>query len=316
MTNTLHNDEITIDNDIVRHLVDSQFPKYTALSLTRLGATGSTNALFRLGDDFLVRLPRQPGGSSTIDKEQRWLPEIGRHLSVAVPAIVGVGETTTDFGERWSITRWLEGELPEVCNLDDAPESARSLLATDLAAVIASLQAIEVPRAATADPNLRWYRGRSLGEYDQYFHGSVRKCRSITDLDIDLEAAAAVWANALALSGALEAGPDRWYHSDLVAENLLIGECGLVGVLDFGGLAIGDPTIDLHGAWELFDAPAREVFRIRLGVDETEWLRGRAWALAIGLGALAYYWTTMPGRRRDRLAMVRSVLADATDQAT
>lgn len=81
-------------------------------------------------------------------------------------------------------------------------------------------------------------------------------------------------------------------------------------MLDFGGLAVGDPTVDLHGAWELLDAPARDVFRTRLGVDDAEWQLGRAWALGLALGCLAYHWDKMPARRRDRLAMARTVLAD------
>jgi aminoglycoside phosphotransferase (APT) family kinase protein len=80
----------------------------------------------------------------------------------------------------------------------------------------------------------------------------------------------------LSLPGASEAGPDRWYHGDLVCENLLLVDGKLTSALDFGGLSIGDPTIDLHGAWELFDAPACAVFRARLRVDDAEWARGRA----------------------------------------
>lgn len=310
MTNALHDDEIVVDVELVRTLIEDQFPQYSSLPLSRLAATGSSNVLFRLGADFLVRLPRQPGGSSAIDKEQRWLAEIAHHLPVAVPQTVAVGESATGFGERWSITRWLDGELPKVCTPDDAPTRARSALAADLADVIVALREIQVSQAAAVDPNLRWYRGRPLGDYDRYMHQTIQQCRTIKDLDLDFDRVIAFWNDALKLPGALQVGSQRWYHSDLVAENLLIIDDRLAGVLDFGGLAVGDPTIDLHGAWELFDAPAREVFRTRLGVDDAEWLRGRAWALAIALGALAYYWATMPGRRRDRLAMARSVLAD------
>jgi aminoglycoside phosphotransferase (APT) family kinase protein len=312
MEYSIHDDEIPIDVDLVRKLVDTECPQYAALSLSRLEASGSTNALFRLGDDLLVRLPRQPGGSAAIDKEQRWLPEIGRRLPVAVPEIVALGEPALDFGERWSIVRWLDGELPKACGPDDPPTSERSTLAADLADVILALRAVDVPVAAATDPALRWYRGRSLAEFDQRTRLNIQQCRSIEDLDLDLDAALAVWADALKAPGANEVGPDRWYHSDLVAENLLLTDGRLTAVLDFGGLAVGDPTIDLHGAWEVLDPPAREVFRTRLEVDDAEWLRGRAWALGIALGTFTYYWDTMPRRRRDRLAMARSVLVDAT----
>src|SRR5699024_11917446 len=78
---------------------------------------------------------------------------------------------------------------------------------------------------------------------------------------------------------------------------------------DFGAVSVGDPTVDLHGAWEILDGPARDVFAHELGVGEPEWLRGRAWALGIALCVLPYYWTSMPDRRDDRLAIARTVLA-------
>ena len=313
MNNRLHDNEIPIDIGLVRKLVDNQFPHYAGLPLSRLGASGSTNVLFRLGDELLVRLPRQPGGSSAIDKERRWLPAIGPHLPVNVPEIVAVGEPAFGFGERWSIVSWLEGELPGVCTPEAPPEPGRSLLANDLADVILALRSVDVPEPATTDPDLLLYRGRPLSGFDDQMRRNIRQCRSIEDLDLDLEAAAALWTDALQLPGASESGPACWYHSDLVAENLLLTNGRLTGVLDFGGLGVGDPTIDLHGAWELLDPPGRAVFRKRLGVDDSEWLRGRAWALAIALGAFTYYWTKMPGRMNDRMAMARSVLADAAD---
>ncbi len=309
----LHDNEILLNVGIVRNLVDNAFPRYASLPLSKLGASGSTNVLFRLGDELLVRLPRQSGGGSAIDKEHRWLPEIGRHLPVAVPESVALGEPTLEFGERWSIVRYLEGELPKACAPQDPPNPERSTLAADLADVILAFRAIEVSEAAAMDPHLRWYRGRSLVEFDEQTRQNIQLCRSIEGLDLDLDVALSVWVDAQEVPGASDVGPDRWYHSDLVAENLLLTNGRLTGVLDFGGLAVGDPTIDLHGAWEVLDPPAREVLRTRLGVDDAEWLRGRAWALAIALGCFTYYWTTMPERRRDRVAMARSVLADAAD---
>jgi aminoglycoside phosphotransferase (APT) family kinase protein len=104
----------------------------------------------------------------------------------------------------------------------------------------------------------------------------------------------------------------NWYHGDLLTENLLVNEeTTLAAVLDFGGLAVGDATIDLIGAWEVFDGPAREAFREAAGVDESTWLRGRAWALSIALITFPYYWHTMPERCASRIAVVRAVLNDA-----
>jgi aminoglycoside phosphotransferase (APT) family kinase protein len=132
----------------------------------------------------------------------------------------------------------------------------------------------------------------------------------IDGFDLDLDHALAVWEDGLRLPGADRTAADQWYHGDLVAENLLISAGRLSAVIDFG-VSVGDPTIDLHGAWEILDLPAREIFRNRMQADEDTWLRGRAWALGIALGTFSYYWHTLPARRADRMAMARNVLADA-----
>lgn len=306
----LHRDELPISLELVRELIGSQFPQYAALPILPLTATGSTNRLFRLGGELLVRMPRQPNSGTGINKERYWLPKLREQLPAQLPEIIAVGEPDAGYPEQWSITSWLEGELPPVWQPGLPADPHRTTLAEELAAFIEALQGIEIPEAARTDDSLRWYRGRPLSEYDRAFQRTLAACRNISDLDLDLKAALDLWSDALTLPEAAQVLEERWYHSDLVAENLLIRDGHLTAVLDFGGLAIGDPTIELHGAWELFDPAARGVFRRSLGVDDHQWLRGRAWALAIALGALAYYWQTMPGRRRDRLAMARAVLED------
>ena len=243
MTNGVHDDEFHIDGDLVSRLISTQFPQFAALPLRRLDAFGSTNVLFRLGDELLVRLPRQPGGGAGVDKVRRWVPELGASLSVAVPEVVAVGAPGSGFGERWSIVRWLEGDRATAVGPDDVRALDRSQLASDLAAVILALRAVDVPDEAVSDPALRWYRGRSLVDFDEPVRRSVRQCRSLEGLDVDLDAALKVWVDALDVPGAREVGADRWYHGDLVAENLLVRDGRLSAVLDFGGLGVGNPTI-------------------------------------------------------------------------
>lgn len=304
MAQTLHNNEIAIQHELVRELVDTQFSVYASLPLVRLPASGSTNVIYRLGHDLLVRLPRQPGGGAAIGKEQLWLPHISPNLGVAAPEIVHVGEPGHGYPERWAIVRWLEGDTVD----PSMAQMGGLTLARDLAAVINQLRAQPVPPHALKDPALRWYRGRPLAEFDHWTRESMATCRRLADLDVDLDLAEALWSKSLQIPGAHTVASTTWYHSDLVAENLLLVEGRLSAVLDFGGLGIGDPVVDLHGAWELFGAEARGVFRDQLQASEDEWALGRAWALAIALSTFAYYWSTMPRRCRDRLVMLRAVL--------
>jgi aminoglycoside phosphotransferase (APT) family kinase protein len=310
VTDPLHEDELAIDLGLVRRLVDTSFPAWSALPLSALRSSGSSNALFRLGPDLLVRLPRQPGGSATIEKEARWLPRMARLLPVAVPEVVAVGEPRPGYAERWSVVRWLDGDVPEVVDPAAATSPSRAALGRDLAGVVTALRDAEVPPAAATDPALRGYRGGPLSALAATTRDNVAACRALPGLDLDLDAALRVWDAAVALR---ETRPRAasWCHGDLLAENLLVREGRLAAVLDFGGLVVGDPTVDLVVAWEVLDATSREQFRRAVGVDDATWLRGRAWALALALMTFPYYWRTMPDRCTGRLAMARAVLADA-----
>ena len=52
MPHRLHDDELAIDLPLVRALVDGLDPTYAALPLCPLAESGSSNVLFRLGEDL------------------------------------------------------------------------------------------------------------------------------------------------------------------------------------------------------------------------------------------------------------------------
>ena len=310
VTRALHSDEIPIDTELVRALVGRAMPQHVDLPIRQLAWSGSTNALFRLGKDLLVRLPRQPGGSATISKEAKWLEVLAPSLPVGVPEVVAVFEPDGDYSERWSVVRWIDGEHPEVVDPETPINPRRADLAVDLAEVVTALAHVEVPPDAVKDTDLHWYRGEPLATVDAETRQNIERCRALGDFEFDLAVAERLWDEATTLPGTSDRAMPRWYHGDLAAENLLVREGRLAAVLDFGALSIGDPAVDLVVAWEVLDPPAREVFRRQLGVDDATWLRGRAWALCIAL-MIWYYWTTMPARRASRVAVGRNILADA-----
>jgi len=306
----LHSDEIPIDAELVRRLVARAMPAYADAPVRRLASSGSTNALFRLGEELLVRLPRQPGGSQTISKEATWLPVLGPLLPVSVPDVVAVFDPDCDYPERWSVVRWIDGAPPEVVDPDTSVDPRREDLAMNLATFLDALRQADVPPGAVENLHLQSYRGEPLATMDQATRENIERCQDLADFDFDLDAAKQMWVEAMKLPGAADPATRRWYHGDLAAENLLVRDGALTAVLDFGGLSVGDPTVDLVVAWEVLDPPARELFQRQIGVDEASWLRGRAWALSITL-MIWYYWTAMPKRRARCMAVGRNVLADA-----
>lgn len=86
--------EIDIDDGLVRRLLADQHPDLAALPLTPV-ANGWDNAIFRLGADLAVRLPRRQLAADLVVNEQRWLPEVG-----LTPAAPGPGSAADRSAER------------------------------------------------------------------------------------------------------------------------------------------------------------------------------------------------------------------------
>jgi hypothetical protein len=180
--------------------------------------------------------------------------------------------------------------------------------------VVDALGSLAVPDAATSDPGLAWYRGLPLAEMDEDMRVYLDGGRSLLGdpaLDLDLDAVETAWDEVLRMPQAHhEVTTPRWYHGDLNSENLLVRDGELVAVLDFGGLSVGDPTIDLVVAWQLLDPAARATFRHALGVDDVTWRLARGWVLVLSVMGLPYYWVTMRQRCLAGMAMGRQALAE------
>jgi aminoglycoside phosphotransferase (APT) family kinase protein len=96
----------------------------------------------------------------------------------------------------------------------------------------------------------------------------------------------AAWGEALR-APEWEGAPPVWIHGDLCDGNLLAERGRVSGVIDWGGLGVGDPACELIFAWSLLSAEASEVLRAELAVDDATWARGRGWALSVALIAPA-----------------------------
>jgi aminoglycoside phosphotransferase (APT) family kinase protein len=263
----MHDDELDIDEALVRRLLRAQFPRWADRPLRPVGA-GTENLMFRLGGDLVVRLPRRPG-STDVELEQRWLPVLAPRLPLPVPVPAGFGEPTSYYPAKWSVQHWLDG---------DHHFTDLRACAAQLAGFLRALREIGI---AGAPPGYRG--GRPTGSDDTGWDGAVR--RGLRDLDVP--GGAAFWEASRDVPD--WDGPPVWTHGDLLPTNLLAAGGRLAAVLDFGCAGVGDPACDLMPAWTLFDDRSRPVFREAAGADDATWERGRAWAFAFGLSAWHYY---------------------------
>ena len=269
----MHADEIDIDDALVRRLLRDQFPEWADLPLRPVVPAGTDNAIYRLGDDLVVRLTRIEWTAGHVDKEYEWVPKLAPHLPLELPVPLARGEHGQGYPWRWSVCAWLDGETALVDRIGDPHQAA-----IDLAAFITALRGID----PTGGP-VPGGRGGPLAQRDEPMRDAIAALRD----ELDTDAVTALWEEALAAS--VWSGPSVWIHGDLDPRNMLARDGRLSGVIDFGCLAVGDPACDVMAAWKLLPATERDVFRTALSVDEATWTRARGWVLSQALIALAYY---------------------------
>jgi aminoglycoside phosphotransferase (APT) family kinase protein len=261
----------------VGRLLTAQFPQWAGLPIEPVPSAGTDNALYRLGDDMVVRLPRRERTSGTLEKERQWLPRLAPLLPLAVPVPLADGMPAEGYPFEWSVYRWLKGENATLERVTDL-----SRLATDLAQFVAALQQID-PTGGTSPGEHNSYRGVPLATRDAPTRAAIVSLRGA----IDVGTVTAAWESALR-SPEWE-HPPVWIHGDLDSRNLLVEEGRLSAVIDWGCLGVGDPACDVMVAWKVLSADTRDIFRTALSVDESTWARARGWALSQALVALSYY---------------------------
>ncbi|QCX74401.1 Phosphotransferase enzyme family protein [Streptomyces sp. YIM 121038] len=287
-----------VDASLVRRLIAAHFPQWVGLAVEAVDSAGTSNVMYRLGEDLVVRLPRESGSADEVAKEDVWLPRLAPSLPVPVPVRLGEGIPAEGYPWRWAVYRWIEGENPVVGRIAEP-----GALATALAEFVLALRGVD---PAGGPPS---YRGGSLKDRDAETRDALADLHGV----IDTAAAAAAWETALRAPE--RSGPPVWIHADLQPGNLLLHRGRLSAVIDFECLGLGDPAVDLIVAWYVLPAEVRDAFRAALPPDDAAWARGRGWALSIALMELSYYRDR--NRRMATVArhVVAEVLADAARTA-
>ncbi len=279
----MHDNEQEVNITLVQSLLKEQCSQWADLALNAILSSGTDNALFRLGDKYVVRMPRiewSPGSvSNVINKEYYWVPQIAQHLKTPISEPVFKGRPNETYPWPWSITKWNDGHNP-----DFEKENEYDKLAVDLAYFLNELHGIKLSEAG---PFSR--RGVPLKELDI----ETRKALKALENDMDTKALAILWEN---LSNVrCWDKPPVWIHGDLLPGNILIQNNRLSAIIDFADVGLGDPACDLIVAWSLLNANSRAIFRKRLvDIDEHTWERGKGWALSIALIIIPYYKNTNP----------------------
>jgi aminoglycoside phosphotransferase (APT) family kinase protein len=196
--------EYAIDEALVSRLLADQHADLARLPLRMVDA-GWDNAMFRLGDDFAVRLPRRAAAAELIAHEQRWLPRLSKRLSLPVPTPHRIGKPALGYPCRWSVVPWIRG-LTADQNQPRASQAAR---------FAGFLRSLHVPPPADAPANA--VRGGPLRQRALVVGEKMRRLAGRTGLITPR--LRQIWNEAL--DAPLD-GAATWLHGDLHPRNVLV----------------------------------------------------------------------------------------------
>lgn len=264
-----------IDVNVVKRLINEQFPEWSKLEIRPVKNGGNDNRTFHLGDDMSVRLPSAEGYVPQVEKEQKWLPKLSKELSLPISTPLAKGNPSKEYPFPWTVNKWVEGETLNLKNINDL-----SQLAKDLGTFLNELQSIDASGGPLAGKH-NFYRGGNVAVYDQETRDAIEQNKDILNVSLLNE----IWE--LALDSKWAANP-VWIHGDIAPGNILVKDGKLSAIIDFGILGIGDPSCDAAMAWTFFDDTSKKVFKNTLNMDEGTWNRARGWALWKAL--ITYNW--------------------------
>lgn len=221
----MHENEFEINEHLVHTLLESQCSQWADLPLKAILSSGTDNALFRLGSEYVVRLPRiewAPGSvSKSINKEYEWLPKISRFLKIPISEPLFKGISNKSYPWLWTITRWNEGNNP-----DFEKENEYEHLAKDLAYFLNELHGIKLANG----PFSR--RGVPLKDLDEQTRKALSELKEV----IDVEATMSLWDH---LSNIPSWNKDPvWVHGDYLPGNILVQNNRLSAVIDFSDVGV------------------------------------------------------------------------------
>jgi len=261
--------EVNIDETLIKRLIKAQFPALSALEISLLDA-GWDNENYRLGSDYIIRLPRREVALPLLLHEVSWLPKLKDKLPIRIPAPIEVGKPELGYPWNWTIIPWFDGQTANL-NLPAASEAIK--LATFLR-ILHQQDPTDAPFNSS--------RSVPLENKDAAIQERIKRLKQKTNLVTPrIEE---IWREAMH-----ETVPSTksLLHGDLHSRNIIVQDGQIEAIIDWGDITAGDPATDFACLWMLFENEAirREAF-LAYGASPGLMKRAIGWAIFFGITLL------------------------------
>lgn len=265
-----------LTEEAVRAMLAAQHPDLAELALGER-FDGWDMAMFRLGEDLALRMPRTTQALGSLEAEARWLEPLSEHWTFPLPRVVRKGEPQFDYPWPWSVVTWLPGDLAV-----NVPLSVNGGHAMG-----AALAQVHAPAPPEAPVNVE--QSIPMAERAERVEAMIATMADATGPEgekLNVEAAHKIWDEAMAAPDPTEL---VWSHADLHGYNVISNNGELGGIIDWGDMAACDRAVDLGFLFTLMPADAvkaawDEYSRQTGELDDAVASRARGIGLFMGMG--------------------------------
>jgi aminoglycoside phosphotransferase (APT) family kinase protein len=205
---------------------------------------GEDSWAFEVNGEWIFRFPKRAEVERQLLVERAVLPLIAPTLPIAIPRFSFDGAPSAEYAFRFSGYR----KLPGVAGIHvDRPRLSIDALARQLGAFLCAVHRFPAERAVSLGAETM-----DLAAYvEELRKGALKSLPFVrrADADAPVDRYRAYLESIERLTSA--PWPHTLTHSDFAAEHILLDENSfeVTGVIDWGDVAVGDPTIDFIGLY-------------------------------------------------------------------
>ena len=267
----MHSNEFLYNLDVVREVISKTEIEFNLV--VEINKSGTDNRVFKIDNEYILRLPRTKNASEVMQYEQLVLKNFGIASSVKIPKMIFEGHPGKYYPFYYSIYEYIDGsDLFHTKNNVNMQS-----VANDLGDFINALHKTQCDNLQKSS------RGDGLQKKNDEF----MKAFNVFDAKFNKDDILILW-NKLMQVPNWKSAPVT-LHSDILPMNIIIKNDQLEAVIDFSYVGYGDPAVDLMPAWTIFDKETRPIFLSKTNYDTDTILRAMGWALSFAVIAIPYY---------------------------
>lgn len=265
--------ELVVGPALAEQLIRTQIPQLEFGSL-RLLAEGWDNAVYAVDETWAFRFPQRSIAVAGVQREMAVLPRLAPRLPLPIPLPAFVGAASDTYPWPFFGAQLIPGrEIADAALTDADLKNVARPLGEFLRVLHSPRLFDELGAMLPSDP---------IHRSDMSFRAPRARARIAEVGDAGLWTAPQIVRSWLEEAERLPMpAPSVVVHGDLHLRHVLIDDRGAIaGVIDWGDLAVSDPSVDLSLGWALFPPDVREQFLAAYGeIDQQTRLRARVLAL-------------------------------------